>query len=68
MYPYDVLNENVERLQECIKERRLVGELDHPTDSIVHFATASHIVTKLWWEGNTLMGEGEILNTLTARC
>lgn len=63
MYPYDVLNENVERLQESIKDRRLVGELDHPTDSIVHFATASHIVTKLWWDGNTLMGEGEILNT-----
>lgn len=63
MYPYDVLDENVGRLQEAIKERRLVGELDHPTDSIVHFATASHIVTKLWWDGNTLMGEGEILNT-----
>lgn len=63
MYPYDVLNENVERLQECIKERRLTGELDHPTDSIIHLANASHIVSRLWWEGNVLMGEGEILNT-----
>jgi hypothetical protein len=63
MYPWDVLNENVKRLQECIRERRLVGELDHPTDSIIHFANASHVVTKLWWEGNVLMGEGEILNT-----
>lgn len=33
------------------------------SDSIVHFATASHLITKLWWEGNTLMGEGEILST-----
>jgi hypothetical protein len=63
MYPYDVLNENVERLQEAIKDRRLVGELDHPTDSIIHFANSSHVVTKLWWDGNILMGEGEILNT-----
>ena len=63
MYPFDVLDENVSRLQECVTERRLVGELDHPTDSIVHFANASHIVTKLWWDGNVLMGEGEILNT-----
>lgn len=63
MYPFDVLNENVERLQECLRDRRLVGELDHPTDSIIHFANASHIVTKLWWDGNVLMGEGEILNT-----
>lgn len=63
MYPYGVLDENLERLQEAISERRLIGELDHPTDSIIHFANASHIVTKLWWEGNILMGEGEILNT-----
>jgi len=63
MYPYDVLDENLGRLQEAIADRRLIGELDHPTDSIIHFANASHIVTKLWWEGNILMGEGEILNT-----
>ena len=63
MYPYDVLDENIDRLNEAVRDRRLIGELDHPTDSIIHFANASHIVTKLWWEGNILMGEGEILNT-----
>lgn len=63
MYPFDVLNENVKKLNECIKHRGLIGELDHPTDSIIHFEKASHVITKLWWEGNTLMGEGEILNT-----
>ena len=30
---------------------------------IIHFEKASHVVTRLWWEGNVLMGEGEILNT-----
>ena len=63
MYPFGVLDENVKRLNDHIKGRGLIGELDHPTDSIIHFNNASHVVTKLWWEGNTLMGEGEILNT-----
>ncbi len=63
MYPFNVLNENMERLQEAIADRRLVGELDHPADSIIHFGDSSHIITKLWWEGKNLMGEGEILNT-----
>ena len=63
MYTYDVLNENVKKLQECVKARGLIGELDHPEDSIIHFEKASHVITKLWWEGNVLMGEGEILNT-----
>lgn len=63
IYPFGVLDENVKRLNEAIRDRRLIGELDHPTDSILHYKDASHVITKLWWEGNVLMGEGEILNT-----
>jgi len=63
MYPFEVLDENVKRLQEVVAARRLLGELDHPADSIIHFEKASHLITKLWWDGNTLMGEAEILTT-----
>lgn len=62
-YPFQILDENRLRLDEIVKARKLLGELDHPSDTIVHLANASHLVTKLWWEGNALMGEGEILNT-----
>jgi hypothetical protein len=63
MYPFDVLDANVKRLQEAIKEGGLLGECDHPADSIIHFCNCSHLVKKLWWDGTTLMGEGVILNT-----
>lgn len=63
MYPMEVLSSNVVRLEECMKGRSLYGELDHPSDSIIHLKEASHLVTKLWWEGNTLMGQGEVLPT-----
>lgn len=63
LYPFEVLAGNVEKLAETVQARGLFGELDHPTDSIVHLANASHLITKLWWEGNVLMGEGEVLNT-----
>jgi len=62
-YPYNVLDSNVKRLEESVKNGALCGELDHPTDSIVHFSSVSHKITKLWWEGKVLMGEGTILNT-----
>ena len=55
MYPHVVLDSNVKRLQEVIDVGGLIGECDHPIDSIIHFANASHKVNKLWWEGNTLM-------------
>ncbi len=63
LYPYEVLDSNVNNLKESINKGGLIGELDHPTDSIIHFANASHKISKLWWEGKTLMGEGVILNT-----
>lgn len=63
IYPYGVLDSSVKKLQEALENGGLVGELDHPTDSIIHFANASHKVSKLWWEGKVLMGEGVILNT-----
>ena len=63
MYTYDILNKNIGTLEESIKGGGLCGELDHPSDSIVHFRETSHKVTKLWWEGKTLMGEGQVLNT-----
>lgn len=62
-YPFDVLDKNVKRLMETVKVRGLIGELDHPCDSVIHFEKASHVITDLWWEGNVLMGEGEILPT-----
>jgi hypothetical protein len=66
-YPFKVLDENVKRLHESMVAGGLCGELDHPADSIIHFANASHKITRLWWENNNLMGEGVILNTPTGR-
>lgn len=62
-YGRNILDREVNRLAECIGERRLFGELDHPTNSIIHLENASHLITKLFWEGNKLMGEGEMLLT-----
>lgn len=63
MYPYNILESNVKRLIECVKQGGLPGELDHPTDSIVHFQNASHRTTKLWWDNKVLMGEGFVMPT-----
>ena len=67
LYPRDILEANTKRLIESMNNGGLCGELDHPTDSIVHFMNVSHKITKLWWEGNNLMGEGIILNTPNGR-
>ena len=40
-----------------------MGELDHPESSIISGARVSHNITRIWWEGKTLMGEMQINTT-----
>ena len=50
-------------VQKAIKERRSLGELDHPDDSVINLKNTSHLVTKMWWDGENVMGKIEVLNT-----
>tara|TARA_B100000927_G_scaffold49678_1_gene36476 strand:- start:7 stop:702 length:696 start_codon:yes stop_codon:yes gene_type:complete len=63
IYPKEILEREVERYQDLIKERRAVGELDHPESSIIAGDRISHNIIETWWEGKTLMGKMEILMT-----
>lgn len=63
IYPHKVLDSAVKSLNEAIKERRLVGELDHPSYEMVKLSNASHLITNLWMEGKDVIGEAEILPT-----
>ena len=63
IYPKAVLENCVKSLGEKLKGRELVGELDHPADGVVKLQNASHLITKLEWQGNDLIGEAEILPT-----
>ena len=63
VYPKAVLENQINKLQPLITERRLCGELDHPQSDTVRLSNASHLVTKLWMESNEVYGEAEVLNT-----
>ena len=61
IYPREVLWEAVERLQDAINNRAVMGEYDHPPDAKIHLDRVSHLITKLWMEGDAVYGEAEIL-------
>jgi hypothetical protein len=70
IYPTTVLESQLKKVQPLIQERRLCGELDHPSNDTVKLSNASHLITKLEIKGNELIGEAEILKTpagLTAK-
>ena len=63
VYPRPILEREVKNYQKLIKERRALGELDHPDDSVVNLKNVSHLVTDIWWSGDQVMGKMEVLNT-----
>ena len=63
VYPSRVLQREVKNYQKLVQERRALGELDHPDDSVINLKNASHMVTDVWWNGNDVMGKVQVLNT-----
>ena len=64
VYPMEILRKQVDiYIKGPIASNTAMGELDHPEASIVNLNNVSHNIKKVWWEGNDLMGELELLNT-----
>ena len=64
MYPFAVLNREVERYnEEYVKTKRALGELGHPDGPTVNLDRVSHRITNLRAEGNNFIGKAQILDT-----
>jgi len=64
VYPAEVLMREAKKYADVqIKERRALGEIDHPENSVVNLNNVSHNIKKMWWDGNDLLGEVEVLGT-----
>jgi len=63
VYPKSILEREVKNYHTLIKERRALGELDHPDSSVINLKNVSHNVREVHWEGNDLIGTVEILPT-----
>jgi hypothetical protein len=63
-YPYETLLREAQKYTEgFIKERRALGELDHPESQVVNLKNVSHNIIEMHWEGKDLMGTVEVLST-----
>ena len=64
VYPKDILMKEVKRYnQEFINKNRAFGELGHPDGPTVNLERVSHMVKRLYPEGNNFIGEAKIMNT-----
>ena len=68
VYPYKTLmNEIKNYIDGPVKERRALGELDHPDSSVINLQNVSHNITEIKVKGNDVYGTFEILDTPAGR-
>tara|TARA_R110000803_G_scaffold69096_2_gene131301 strand:+ start:1407 stop:2051 length:645 start_codon:yes stop_codon:yes gene_type:complete len=64
VYPKDVLENEVKRYNmEFVNKKRAFGELGHPDGPTINLERVSHMITKLYPDGNNFIGEAKIMNT-----
>tara|TARA_R100001510_G_C7640402_1_gene198093 strand:- start:251 stop:847 length:597 start_codon:yes stop_codon:yes gene_type:complete len=64
VYPKEILMREANKYTDnFIKERRAMGELDHPDSSVINLQNVSHNVMEMHWNGNDLVGTVEVLTT-----
>ena len=64
VYPRNILMREAKKYADVnIKERRALGELDHPDSSVVNLNNVSHNVVEMHWNGDDLVGTVEVLGT-----
>jgi len=63
VYPERILKREADNYKKMIEKGVSLSELNHPESSLIDLDRVSHIITKVWWEGNVLMG---ILRLLTS--
>ena len=64
IYPKEILLREIKKyIEGPVRERRALGELDHPESSVINLQNVSHNVTKIRMVGDDVYGEVEILST-----
>ena len=63
IYPRDLLEREVNKLQERIKSRAFFAGMDHPSSGVASIKETAAIITDLFMDGNDLKGEAEIVDT-----
>lgn len=67
IYPEKLWEREIKRLEKALRERKVFGELDHPSDGRTMLARTSHIVTSLRIENGVVIGEAEVVDTEKGR-
>ena len=62
-YPIEILEREINKYMDIVKENRALGELDHPDSQVINLKNVSHKINNMNWDGQKVIGTIEILPT-----
>jgi len=63
IYPQEILKREIDKYNDTmVKHNRALGELDHADSNVVNLKNVSHNIKKIYWNGDDVMGDIEILD------
>lgn len=63
IYPRSIMENELNRYQKMITEKRALGELGHPPTPTINLDKVSHLITQLRFENNNVLGRAKLLDT-----
>ena len=63
IYERKILEREINNYQKNVNENKAVGTLDHQDEATIALDRVSHKITKIWWEGDNVMGNVQLLDT-----
>ena len=63
IYPYETFKLSVDKLQDLIDSKTLMGELGPQLQLTIDIKNASHLITKIWNDGDQWFGDAVTLLT-----
>jgi len=64
VYPKNILEREIEKIQEAVKRKTCLGQLEHPTDSPeTMLEKAAIMVEDVKWKGHDVYGKAKVLTT-----
>lgn len=63
IYPESILKREVDKYNDMIRQKMAMGELNHPSESVIDLSRVAINIIELHWEGHTLVGKLEIITS-----
>lgn len=63
IYPENVLRREVDKYMTAIREKRALGECNHPSETVIDLSRTAMNIVELHWENHTLVGKLEVITS-----